>query len=91
MERIISMTCWPCGDSNRPCISFDLKLKKGEHKYGRRGEGYDRLDREASDAGWVIGHINGQSYYACPDHAGTLFDPVSLCATRPRRARGGVG
>jgi len=74
----IGFTCWPAGDSAHPCKSFDITLAKGERAIGRRGQGYDRLHKEAGEAGWVIGHMDGQSYYACPDHADTLYDPIVL-------------
>lgn len=34
----------------------------------------------AGQAGWVIGHIDGQAHYACPDHANQLWEPIVLHA-----------
>jgi len=78
LARKIGSTCWPSGDSEHPCESFSIELRCGERAIGRRGEGYDRLHKKAGASGWVIGHIDGQAYYACPDHAETLYDPISL-------------
>ena len=51
----------------------------GPRKRGRN-EASDACDEEAGKLGWVIGHLDGQAHYACPDHAGCLWDPIVLKA-----------
>jgi hypothetical protein len=74
--KTIGLTCWPGGDSSfrNRCVSFDIEQKVGESDR----DASDRLHREAGEAGWVIGHMEGQGYYACPDHAENLWDPIRL-------------
>jgi hypothetical protein len=34
--------------------------------------------RWAGERGWVLGHVTGQAYIACPHCAGALFDARAL-------------
>ena len=40
------------------------------------------VEQEAVRRGWVMRHLDGQGYYACPDHANCLWDASPLASFR---------
>lgn len=46
---------------------------------GTEGEPQAAVERRASDAGWCIGHLDGQGHIVCPDHRECVWDASSLC------------
>jgi hypothetical protein len=84
MVREIGMNCWPYGNPRGCDAQFNITLKRGE----RREDADKRLEREAGEAGWCIGHYDAQGFYVCPDHKTCIYDPVPLNAGRkPIRVR----
>lgn len=42
---------------------------------------YPDCQAESTDADvdvWYVGHMDGQSHFACPDHADTLWNPSPI-------------
>lgn len=73
----IGICCWPTGDRKGCNKSFDIEVSDADYK---SGAGYKRLDQEAGDAGWCIGHWDGNGYYVCPDHKDSVWDASPLRA-----------
>jgi len=74
MAREIGMSCWPGGDPRGCDAQFSITLQRGE-----RGAMADkRLEREAGNAGWCIGHFDGQGFFVCPEHKATVWDAIPL-------------
>lgn len=74
MTREIGMNCWPCGNPRGCDAQFNIELKHGESYR----TAFKRLDREAGEAGWCIGHFDGQGFYVCADHTTCVWDPIRL-------------
>ena len=44
-------------------------------------ESRDEFENRAGKEGWVIGHLDGQGHFACPDCKDDLNDPMPLRST----------
>lgn len=74
--RVIGLSCWQRDNGCRN--HFDYTVPRGM----KDAEAFDVMEGLAGDAGWVIGHHDGQGHYACPDDAASLFDPCRLTRHR---------
>lgn len=65
--------CRASFDNVSPTRSFSLACEETHEAAGK--------------AGWVVGHLDGQAHYACPDHADVLWEPTPLRGLFTKRQR----
>lgn len=69
--------CRSSFDNTSPTRSFSMAIEETHEAAGK--------------AGWVMGlDGDGQAHYACPDHAGMLFNESPLTGLFSRRQRGAL-
>lgn len=74
MAREIGLSCWPTGHRRGCDAQFSITQQRCETD----DEAEKRMEREAGQAGWCIGHWDGQGYFVCPDHKDSVWNARPL-------------